>query len=222
MESATLKQCYPLWKLEMLGFIVPALLAITVFIATCFNINNNDPVGIAIALISSGVMAVLLTAAFFVQWLARKSLLDSVFIFKDMCPDKTFLPLPLAVRSEGIEDKTLIAYFERLLSNGRFITDGVINKLNQHVGINYGALRPLTIVTVKPIGKVFFTTLHGLVMRARGMQYGRWIQIEWYPENKERTKDLLIHELAHLFISSANFKMSEEAQHAIMLTSGIY
>ena len=220
----SIKDVYPIWKWSMLSWVIVGLVPLALLVATIYSAADNDPEGVAIAIISCLTLAGICTTALVFQILARVSLRKKVagFVVYRRWGKKTKTSAPVAFLLDGVDDREASQFVSRLVESDALISD-IEKKLlysTWRFVVSGKAWTPVTFVAFKEPGQVTRRLLSGVVQRCRGIQRGQWCEVEW-------NRDVLItlsvvrHELAHVAISMTAPGMSESKQHRLMGTAGI-
>jgi len=90
-----------------------------------------------------------------------------------------------------------------------------LNAVENHFTLKI--FEPYIFMTLRPKG---MTGLAGW-KKSRGIARGRWMEVEYLPENMPVTRSLIGHEFAHVFLMRVYPGLSEGEQHAFMKRAGI-
>jgi len=219
---------YPLWKHSFFGWLVPALLVATLTVLGVVYGKAEDPVLASVILVLAGSGVVILCGAgLLTQLWARYSVLSHVLVARDYggCPDMptvccTSSRMPIAFRIEPYLDldDSLHAYTlcNRIVDEAGFVS--ALTKGFKDWGpteYNYRWCQPIVFVTIKSPGRVtFWDGFAKILRRARGLQRGNWVEVEWLGE--EATRKLILHELAHVICSASGWGTTDAQQHKVM------
>ena len=219
-----IKDVYPIWKWSMLSWVIVGLVPLALLVATIYSAADNDPKGVAIAIISCLTLAGICTTALVFQILARVSLRKKVAGFNvyRRWGKKTKTSAPVAFLLDGVDDREASQFISRLVESDALISD-IEKKLlysTWRFVVSGKAWTPVTFVAFKKPGQVTRRLLSGVVQRCRGIQRGQWCEVEW-DRDVLVTLSVVRHELAHVAISMTAPGMNESKQHRLMGVAGI-
>jgi hypothetical protein len=220
-----LKKLYPIWKWSLLGWIIPLVITLVIVVLVMVYAKDNPFIGIAITGAAVGVIGSICIFGLVTQVVVRASVRGSVVSVMDyqdtlvayrmvgIPPDYEFSLYPLRQHVQGVIDD--------LISDSGLLTS-IRDKLSS-VDVHYrsAGFPELVFVTFKKAGAVAYTDKRtGILRRARGLQRGRWCEIEAEHKGDIVFKEVLIslvkHELAHVLIQRMQPGLSPDGHHGLI------
>ncbi len=210
---------YPLWQHSFFGWLVPALIAITLMVVVLLYGEAKDPViAKVITVLACGGIFTICFAGLLIQLSARWDVLSSMVSAHDYGTRNVPIPIAFCIRPGISSQDEVDAYsFCLQVSDEAGFIIRLTNAYQTKRPKEYEGTwaQPIVFVNVKSRGKVKFWDGFAKVMRrVRGFQRGNWIEVEWLGE--DTTRKLVLHELAHVICSASGLGTTTQQQHDIM------
>lgn len=232
MKQITLDDCYSLWIWPMFGFAIPGVLALVLMVVLGVYAGDNETIGVIIGYAATITIAAICAMGLGIQLYQRHEVRKKVdtFVNYDVGVERIssqwptqYEPKPIAFRRDGVKQTSLWLRFMAgidKVSPVNFLIAEVEDKLRDTgIRLKYKGWQPITFVTFKPEGKVFWEW-RGLRRRCRGIAKSHWCEVEW-SNDLQRVRSLLVHELAHVILSASFPSMGTAQQHNVMRQAGI-